>query len=75
MTTQLEQARAGKITQVMQAVARGGATLLPIDSEHNAIFQCLPGGSRCGIASVGVERDPQDACRAREDPRDYAGGR
>ena len=26
----------------MQAVAAGGATLLPIDSEHNAIFQCLP---------------------------------
>jgi 1-deoxy-D-xylulose-5-phosphate reductoisomerase len=26
----------------MQAVARGGATLLPIDSEHSAIFQCLP---------------------------------
>ena len=26
----------------MQAVQRGGATLLPIDSEHSAIFQCLP---------------------------------
>jgi 1-deoxy-D-xylulose-5-phosphate reductoisomerase len=26
----------------MQAVASGGATLLPIDSEHSAIFQCLP---------------------------------
>ena len=26
----------------MQAVRRGGATLLPIDSEHSAIFQCLP---------------------------------
>ena len=26
----------------MSAVARGGATLLPIDSEHSAIFQCLP---------------------------------
>ncbi|MEG0976221.1 MAG: 1-deoxy-D-xylulose-5-phosphate reductoisomerase [Comamonas sp.] len=26
----------------MDAVARGGATLLPIDSEHSAIFQCLP---------------------------------
>ena len=26
----------------MQAVADGGATLLPIDSEHSAIFQCLP---------------------------------
>ena len=26
----------------MQAVAEGGAQLLPIDSEHSAIFQCLP---------------------------------
>ena len=26
----------------MQAVADGGATLVPIDSEHSAIFQCLP---------------------------------
>jgi 1-deoxy-D-xylulose-5-phosphate reductoisomerase len=26
----------------IDAVARGGATLLPIDSEHSAIFQCLP---------------------------------
>ncbi|MEO5735338.1 MAG: 1-deoxy-D-xylulose-5-phosphate reductoisomerase [Rubrivivax sp.] len=26
----------------MQAVQRGGATLLPIDSEHSAVFQCLP---------------------------------
>jgi len=28
----------------MDAVAASGATLLPIDSEHNAIFQCLPVG-------------------------------
>jgi len=26
----------------MQAVQQGGALLLPIDSEHSAIFQCLP---------------------------------
>ncbi|HEY4958380.1 MAG TPA: 1-deoxy-D-xylulose-5-phosphate reductoisomerase [Caldimonas sp.] len=26
----------------VDTVARGGATLLPIDSEHSAIFQCLP---------------------------------
>ena len=26
----------------MQAVQQGGATLLPVDSEHSAIFQCLP---------------------------------
>ena len=28
--------------QFMAAVQQGGATLLPIDSEHSAIFQCLP---------------------------------
>ncbi|WMW82437.1 1-deoxy-D-xylulose-5-phosphate reductoisomerase [Undibacterium cyanobacteriorum] len=28
----------------MDAIARSGSALLPIDSEHNAIFQCLPGG-------------------------------
>jgi 1-deoxy-D-xylulose-5-phosphate reductoisomerase len=28
--------------QFMAAVEQGGATLLPIDSEHSAIFQCLP---------------------------------
>jgi 1-deoxy-D-xylulose-5-phosphate reductoisomerase len=28
----------------MDAVATSGSTLLPIDSEHNAIFQCLPIG-------------------------------
>jgi 1-deoxy-D-xylulose-5-phosphate reductoisomerase len=26
----------------MRAVHEGGATLLPVDSEHSAIFQCLP---------------------------------
>lgn len=30
---------------MMQAVRESGATLLPVDSEHNAIFQCLAGGS------------------------------
>ena len=29
---------------MMAAVSRSGATLLPVDSEHNAIFQCLSGG-------------------------------
>ena len=28
---------------MMAAVMRSGATLLPVDSEHNAIFQCLNG--------------------------------
>lgn len=29
---------------MMAAVESSGATLLPVDSEHNAIFQCLQGG-------------------------------
>lgn len=40
---------------LMDAIEAGGAELLPIDSEHNAIFQCLPGGFRCGRAPIGVE--------------------
>lgn len=32
----------------MQAVKEAGATLLPIDSEHNAIFQCMPAGYIAG---------------------------
>ncbi|MBO9582315.1 MAG: 1-deoxy-D-xylulose-5-phosphate reductoisomerase [Sphingobium sp.] len=30
---------------MMAAVQESGATLLPVDSEHNAIFQCLDGGA------------------------------
>ncbi|MGM0913041.1 MAG: 1-deoxy-D-xylulose-5-phosphate reductoisomerase [Pseudomonadota bacterium] len=38
----------------MEAVPRHGATLLPIDSEHNAIYQCLPVEHRGGLARHGV---------------------
>jgi 1-deoxy-D-xylulose-5-phosphate reductoisomerase len=40
----------------MAAVAEGGATLLPIDSEHNAIFQCLPRGYARDPGAAGVRR-------------------
>lgn len=33
---------------MMRTAAASGATVLPIDSEHNAIFQCLPPAARCG---------------------------
>ena len=36
----------------MDAVAAGGATLLPIDSEHSAIFQSLPSDSRQWVSQV-----------------------
>lgn len=32
----------------MEAVAESNAQLLPIDSEHNAIFQCMPAGYQAG---------------------------
>ncbi|MGH8232012.1 MAG: 1-deoxy-D-xylulose-5-phosphate reductoisomerase, partial [Steroidobacteraceae bacterium] len=41
---------------LMQAVQSSGAELIPIDSEHNAIFQCLPAGFRPGQAPDGVRR-------------------
>ena len=34
------------------AVARHGATLLPVDSEHNAIFQCLAGNDIADVRSI-----------------------
>jgi 1-deoxy-D-xylulose-5-phosphate reductoisomerase len=34
------------------AARRSGATLLPIDSEHNAIFQCLAGSNRDDVARI-----------------------
>jgi 1-deoxy-D-xylulose-5-phosphate reductoisomerase len=36
----------------MDAVRQGGATLLPIDSEHSAIFQCLPENRQSWSARV-----------------------
>ncbi|MNZ29403.1 1-deoxy-D-xylulose 5-phosphate reductoisomerase [compost metagenome] len=40
----------------MHAVKASGAVLLPIDSEHNAIFQCLPTDYSRGLSAVGVRR-------------------
>jgi 1-deoxy-D-xylulose-5-phosphate reductoisomerase len=40
----------------MAAVEAGHATLLPIDSEHNAIFQCLPSGYARDPLQAGVRR-------------------
>ena len=38
----------------MQAVRDNRATLLPVDSEHNAILQCLPDNYVAGAAPAGV---------------------
>lgn len=45
----------------MEAVRESGATLLPIDSEHNAIFQCLPEAIQrqpgfCDLAAAGISK-------------------
>jgi len=40
----------------MQAVREHGAVLLPVDSEHNAIFQSLPVGFGRGLAACGVRQ-------------------
>ncbi|MDR2875222.1 MAG: 1-deoxy-D-xylulose-5-phosphate reductoisomerase [Methylobacillus sp.] len=40
----------------MDAVRQNGATLLPIDSEHNAIFQVMPRDIGRGLEHAGVSR-------------------
>jgi 1-deoxy-D-xylulose-5-phosphate reductoisomerase len=40
----------------MHAVREHGARLLPVDSEHNAIFQALPADFSSGLAACGVEK-------------------
>jgi len=59
---------AGEI--VMPAVREGGLDLLPVDSEHSAIFQCLASGKRSEVrkvmitASGGALRDLDDRAAA-----------
>jgi len=40
---------------LLAALREGGGELIPVDSEHNAIFQCLPGGHP-DLARSGVRR-------------------
>jgi 1-deoxy-D-xylulose-5-phosphate reductoisomerase len=59
----------------MDEVRRHGAEVLPIDSEHNAVFQCLPLGGmerarsaenmnrRSGAAGLGTRDSGLDACQ------------
>jgi 1-deoxy-D-xylulose-5-phosphate reductoisomerase len=52
---------AGKF--IMDALRRSGTRILPVDSEHNAVFQCIEGHSSAGVrrivltASGGAFRD------------------
>ena len=40
----------------MDTVAENNAELLPIDSEHNAIFQCMPQHNNIDLKNVGIEK-------------------
>ncbi|GBF29545.1 1-deoxy-D-xylulose 5-phosphate reductoisomerase [bacterium MnTg03] len=40
----------------MAEIARHGAELIPVDSEHNAVFQCLPMGFSAGLNEKGVTK-------------------
>jgi len=47
----------------MQEIRNSGASLVPIDSEHNAIFQCLPEThsesliqGKCSLTDLGIEK-------------------
>jgi 1-deoxy-D-xylulose-5-phosphate reductoisomerase len=61
---------------VMEALRRGGGELIPVDSEHSAILQCLPGGDPAGVrrliltASGGAFREKSSAALERVTPRD-----
>ncbi len=60
---------------VTQAAARGGGELLPLDSEHSAVWQCLWGETRASVARIiltasgGAFRDytPQQLARVTPD--------
>jgi 1-deoxy-D-xylulose-5-phosphate reductoisomerase len=69
LTSTLAAARAGKrlliankeslvmaAPLVLAAAQASGALLVPIDSEHNAIFQCLPPGAVDGREAPGIRR-------------------
>lgn len=41
---------------ILDEAKKSGAVILPIDSEHSAIFQCMPSGYRPGLAHAGVSK-------------------
>jgi len=45
---------------MLDVARRGGATLLPVDSEHNAIFQCLPADQAAVVGRAGVVGESRD---------------
>jgi 1-deoxy-D-xylulose-5-phosphate reductoisomerase len=53
---------------VMGAAARKGTRVLPVDSEHNAIFQCLDGRVRGSGFTVQAERAPSETRTLKPEP-------
>ena len=43
-------------SEIMQKARHCGATIIPVDSEHNAIFQCMPEGGARGMEACGIEK-------------------
>lgn len=43
-------------SEIMQKARDHGATIIPVDSEHNAIFQCMPEGGARGMEVCGIEK-------------------
>lgn len=41
---------------LLSAAKQSGAILLPVDSEHNALFQCMPAGYVTGAKPLGVNK-------------------
>ncbi len=41
---------------VMKAAQDNNASIIPLDSEHNAIYQCLPDSYRCGITPKNLNK-------------------
>ena len=41
---------------LMSAAKENGATLLPLDSEHNALFQCMPADYKSGERARGIRK-------------------
>ncbi len=41
---------------LMQLAKQHGAQIFPVDSEHNALFQCMPAGYQVGARPIGVKK-------------------
>ncbi len=43
-------------SEIMRMAREHRATIVPVDSEHNAIFQCMPEGGVAGMPALGIEK-------------------